>query len=102
QLFHLGRRVAPGQTQGAFTDDLKVLTVLADRDEPGLLPGEAREVPQAEVAASVGTATDVVDAGAAHQGVVDIEEGDNRLCCGDVAGRQRAHATGLSAATLEG
>jgi hypothetical protein len=55
-----------------------VLPVLADLHEPEIVPGEQQDVAYGDQPAPEGAAPHVVDARAAHQRVVDVEERDDR------------------------
>ena len=60
--------------QRLLADLVDVLEVLAEGDEPGLLPGQSGDVAEREEVAPVQPAGEVEDARAAHDGVVDVEE----------------------------
>jgi hypothetical protein len=62
------------EPQGARLDHREQVGALAERHEPGLLPGEARDVPAGEELATVEPTREVEQRGAPHDRVVQVEE----------------------------
>ncbi len=72
------RRMPFGQLQRSLLRAQDMFLVLTDSNKPELVPGEPRQVAEPDEAALPRSATDVIDPRALKQGVIHVEERDNR------------------------